>query len=687
MNKLRYFHQSPKSQVVAESSVQDSRGTTLPTKLQSINSTTTQLASDVDTKVSKVSGKSLTSNDYTSADRDKLSSIEEGAQANVQPDWNQSNTEADSYIKNKPTKLSQFENDCDFPFDPNYVHTDNNYTSADKQKLAAIECEAEVNVQSDWNEVNVESDSYIKNKPTELPASDVYEWAKQPNKPQYSKTEIGLSNVTNDAQVKRSEMGTANGVATLGASGQIPSSQLPSYVDDVLEYTSISLFPATGESGKIYVDTTANLTYRWSGSGYVEISKSLALGETSSTAYAGDKGKALADKLSGIENGAQAHRAPTTAEVKSALGTGSGTSKYLREDGTWVTPPDTWRPLGTGANDACAGNDSRLSNARPASDVYAWAKAATKPSYSFNEISNTPTYISSGSQTSTSTEDGGQNIYMFTYSDGTSSSFVVKNGQKGSTGPQGIQGPKGDTGAQGPKGDTGATGPQGPKGDTGPQGPQGPSGSASTDYITDYNDSSHQIQVGWKGSELSSIASVACYDSGGNHIKDASVSAVRNWLGADDRYVKKSGDDMTGSLFVRSVIGIESADQQGYGIHMRSAASYGSTDGRISCHGTIAAHEFETLSDARQKENVIAISDDILSKVQNVPLMQYSFIKDNKHKQRYGVIAQDIEENGLNSLVNTDEDGMRSVNYIDFLVLKVAQLEKEIKELKQQLNK
>ena len=99
-------------------------------------------------------------------------------------------------------------------------------------------------------------------------------------------------------------MGTANGVATLGASGQIPSSQLPSYVDDVLEYTSISLFPATGESGKIYVDTTANLTYRWSGSGYVEISKSLALGETSSTAYAGDKGKALADKLSGIENGA-----------------------------------------------------------------------------------------------------------------------------------------------------------------------------------------------------------------------------------------------------------------------------------------------------------------------------------------------------------------------------------------------
>lgn len=67
---------------------------------------------------------------------------------------------------------------------------------------------------------------------------------------------------------------------------------------------------------------------------------SLTLGETSSTAYAGDKGKALADKLDGIESGAQAHIAPTASEVKNALGTGSGTTKYLREDGTWQIPPD-----------------------------------------------------------------------------------------------------------------------------------------------------------------------------------------------------------------------------------------------------------------------------------------------------------------------------------------------------------
>ena len=108
---------------------------------------------------------------------------------------------------------------------------------------------------------------------------------------------IGLGNLTNDAQVKRSEMGANGGVATLDTSGKVPSSQLPSYVDDVLEYARLSAFPSRGESGKIYVAQDTGITYRWSGTAYVEISQSLALGETSSTAYAGDKGKANADNI------------------------------------------------------------------------------------------------------------------------------------------------------------------------------------------------------------------------------------------------------------------------------------------------------------------------------------------------------------------------------------------------------
>lgn len=166
--------------------------------------------------------------------------------------------------------------------------------------------------------------------------------------PTISKSDVGLSNVTNDAQVKRSEMGVASGVATLGSDGKIPSVQLPSFVDDVLEFSgtvqNVSIqtitqssvtavyydttkkcfcgeksgsyynnwntvgdeeLPANryGEvqstivpySNKIYVNTSNNKTFRWSGTDLVQLEGGLALGESSSTAFAGNRGKALED--------------------------------------------------------------------------------------------------------------------------------------------------------------------------------------------------------------------------------------------------------------------------------------------------------------------------------------------------------------------------------------------------------
>lgn len=103
--------------------------------------------------------------------------------------------------------------------------------------------------------------------------------------------------------VKKTMMGAASGVATLDENGMVPASQLPSYVDDVVEVTvaedktsaTIGGETVTPESGKIYVDITTEKTYRWSGSMYVEISSSIALGETASTAFAGDKGKVAYD--------------------------------------------------------------------------------------------------------------------------------------------------------------------------------------------------------------------------------------------------------------------------------------------------------------------------------------------------------------------------------------------------------
>lgn len=117
-------------------------------------------------------------------------------------------------------------------------------------------------------------------------------------------TQLGISDDSLHKELTnfKNTKGKANGLASLDDSGKVPSTQLPSYVDDVLEFTQLDQLPKPGESGKIYVVTSTNLQYRWSGSDYVEISKSLALGETSSTAYPGDKGKATTDVVNSLSD-------------------------------------------------------------------------------------------------------------------------------------------------------------------------------------------------------------------------------------------------------------------------------------------------------------------------------------------------------------------------------------------------
>jgi hypothetical protein len=97
----------------------------------------------------------------------------------------------------------------------------------------------------------------------------------------------------------------ANGVAPLGADNKIPSIHLPGGVDDIKEFANLGAFPATGEASIIYVALDTNKIYRWSGSAYVEISSSLALGTTSSTAFAGDRGLATETKTNNIVSGVQ----------------------------------------------------------------------------------------------------------------------------------------------------------------------------------------------------------------------------------------------------------------------------------------------------------------------------------------------------------------------------------------------
>lgn len=112
--------------------------------------------------------------------------------------------------------------------------------------------------------------------------------------------------------VTTSQMGAASGVATLDENGHVPSSQLPSYVDDVIEAANFAALPAEGEGGKIYVTLDDNKTYRWGGSAYAEISASVALGETAGTAYEGSKGSAL-------KSAYDTHAADTDIHVTAAL--------------------------------------------------------------------------------------------------------------------------------------------------------------------------------------------------------------------------------------------------------------------------------------------------------------------------------------------------------------------------------
>lgn len=123
----------------------------------------------------------------------------------------------------------------------------------------------------------------------------------------------GDTTIINSLNAFISTKGQPGGLAELDSTGKVPAAQLPSYVDDVLEFSTKAQFPQIGETGKIYVSKDTNLTYRWTGTQYLEISQSLALGETPSTAYPGDKGKANRDALNSMPTKLTSYLTPTTS--------------------------------------------------------------------------------------------------------------------------------------------------------------------------------------------------------------------------------------------------------------------------------------------------------------------------------------------------------------------------------------
>lgn len=167
----------------------------------------------------------------------------------------------------------------------------------------------------------------LSNKPDNAIESDVWDAIKTFVQRKADAVSGALTSAINGVKQSLDEFiatkGKANGFASLDASGQVPASQLPSYVDDVLEYARRSAFPASGEKGKIYVALDTNKSYRWSGTTYIELSKyDDATQSASGLMSASDK-----TKLDGIESGAQRN---TVTSVSGR--TGAVTNDQIRED-------------------------------------------------------------------------------------------------------------------------------------------------------------------------------------------------------------------------------------------------------------------------------------------------------------------------------------------------------------------
>lgn len=171
-------------------------------------------------KVDKVSGKGLSTNDFTNTLKNKLDGIAAGAQVNVIEGVNVNGAAVTPTNKivnlTVPTKLTDLTNDGNFVKDANYVHTDNNFTTTLLNKLNGISAGAEVNVQSDWSVTTTSSDAYIKNKPTKV------------------------SDFTNDSNFQNAtQVQNAINAAMEGITG--------------IEFQIVQTLPSTGEKGVIYL--------------------------------------------------------------------------------------------------------------------------------------------------------------------------------------------------------------------------------------------------------------------------------------------------------------------------------------------------------------------------------------------------------------------------------------------------
>ena len=254
----------------------------------------------------------------------------------------------------------------------------------------------------------------ITDFPTSLPASDVYAWAKASSKPSYSWSEIGSKPSTFTPSSHNHSYLTLYGsrpaninfsTSTNGAGAMFhfvatssTKTGKPPEDSNVLQMNwdnnggwDTQFAISNGSSPHSYIRSQNNGTWgNWT----------TLLDSSNYNNYSPSKTGTGASGTWGINiTGASGSCTGNAATASNASKVNGHTVNSDVPSGAKFTDTNTWRPLGTAANTACAGNDSRLSNARPASDVYAWAKASSKPSYSWSEITSKPSTFTPASHT------------------------------------------------------------------------------------------------------------------------------------------------------------------------------------------------------------------------------------------------------------------------------------------------
>lgn len=313
----------------------------------------------------------------------------------------------------------------------------------------------------------------------------------------------------------------------------------------------------------------------------------------------------------------------------------------LSNEKMYVNVPwqNTWRPLGTGANDACAGNDYRLSNARPASDVYSWAKAATKPSYNLDEVADGTTRklrnylpLAGGTMTGTLKVATGYGI-----SDATDNGLLCYH----------------------PTDWTGVTSSQWGVGAIDSVGVIRSSNNALKHYR--YNDGTYEIIDSKGGQTIANSLQIAS-------VKIEQTNEVNSYQGALHLNYRVASD-------VTACIG-----GGNFGIGTTSPGHKLHVVGRIYCTGG-----FAFLSDIRKKDVITKDLHISVGDIAKAPLIRYTLKSDEKKEIHIGSVAQ-YWQKVMPETINKSNDDTLSMDYGTISLVSVVTLARKLETLEIELS-